>query len=228
MKILVTGNRGYIGTVLVDILLKKSYEVTGYDTDYYDGCELYEFAQPTKQINKDIRDVSVEELEGVDAVIHLAALSNDPLGELEPKLTEEINLHATLKLARLAKETSVKRFIYASSQSMYGITNTDDELDEDNSNKEPLTAYARTKWEAECELKKLNSDGFTVVCFRPSTVFGASPKLRCDIVFNNLLASAYTTGKIEISSTSRISAMLLKQDWLRRQNWLPISHSTLG
>jgi nucleoside-diphosphate-sugar epimerase len=200
MKILVTGNRGYIGTVLVDILLKKSYEVTGYDTDYYDGCELYEFAQPTKQINKDIRDVSVEELEGVDAVIHLAALSNDPLGELEPKLTEEINLHATLKLARLAKETSVKRFIYASSQSMYGISNTDDELDEDNSNKEPLTAYARTKWEAECELKKLNSDGFTVVCFRPSTVFGASPKLRCDIVFNNLLASAYTTGKIEISS----------------------------
>ena len=200
MKILVTGNRGYIGTVLVDILWKKSYEVTGYDTDYYDGCELYEFGQPIKQINKDIRDVSIEDLEGIDAVIHLAALSNDPLGEFAPRLTEEINLHATLKLAGLSKEASVGRFIYASSQSMYGISNTDDELDEDNSNKEPLTAYARTKWKAECELKKLNSDDFTVVCFRPSTVFGAGPKLRCDIVFNNLVASAYTTGKIEINS----------------------------
>ncbi len=200
MKILVTGNRGYIGTVLVDILLKKSYEVTGYDTDYYGGCELYEFEQPIKQINKDIRDISVGELEGVDGVIHLEALSNDPLGEVAPKLTEEINLHATLRLAGLAKEASVERFIFATSQSMYGISDTDDELDEDDSNKDPLTVYARTKWEAECGLKKLNSDDFTVVCFRPSTVFGASPKLRCDIVFNNLVASAYTTGKIEIKS----------------------------
>ncbi len=200
MNILVTGNKGYIGTVLVDILREKSYEVAGYDTGYYDDCQIYGFDQPIRQINKDIRDVSVEDLEDIDAVIHLAALSNDPLGELAPGLTEEINLNATLKLAHLGKKASVKRFVYASSQSMYGISNTNDELDEDNSTKEPLTTYARTKWEAECELKKMNSDDFTVICFRPSTVFGASPKLRCDIVFNNLVASAYTTGKIEIKS----------------------------
>lgn len=200
MNILVSGNKGYIGTVLVDVLREMSYGVTGYDAGYYDGCQLYGFDEPIRQINKDIRDVCVEDLEDIDAVIHLAALSNDPLGELAPRLTEEINLTATLKFACLAKEASVKRFVYASSQSMYGISNTDDELDEDNSTKEPLTSYARSKWEAECELKKLGSDDFTVVCFRPSTVFGASPMLRCDIVFNNLVASAYTTGKIEIKS----------------------------
>ncbi len=200
MKVLLTGNKGYIGAVLVDMLLERSYEVIGYDTDYYNACELYEFNQPIKQINKDIRDVSIEDLEGVDAVIHLAALSNDPLGELAPQLTESINFEATLKLARLAKQASVGRFIYASSQSMYGISNVGDELDEDNSDKNPLTAYARTKWQAECTLKEMGTDDFTVVCFRPSTVFGASPKLRCDIVFNNLVACAYTTGTIEIKS----------------------------
>jgi len=200
MKILVTGNRGYIGAVLVDMLLEKSYEVVGYDIDYYDGCELYEFNQPIKQIRIDIRDVRIEDLEGIDAVIHLAALSNDPLGEFSPRLTEDINLRATLRLAGFARQAGVKRFIYSSSQSMYGISNTQEELDEDTSDKNPITTYARTKWEAECGLKKLNSEDFTVVCFRPSTVFGASPRLRCDIVFNNLVACAHTTGRVEIRS----------------------------
>ncbi len=200
MNILLTGNRGYIGSVLTEMLSQRSYRVIGYDTDYYSGCELSEVPGVFGQIRKDIRDVSPEDLQGIDGVIHLAALSNDPLGELEPKLTEEINFGGTLKLASAAKKTGVKRFIYASSQSMYGISQSSEQLDEDNSDKHPLTAYARTKWEAECELKKMSSKNFTVVCFRPSTVFGASPKLRCDIVFNNLVACAYTTGRIEIKS----------------------------
>ena len=155
---------------------------------------------PHQQITKDIREVETSDLAGIDAVIHLAALSNDPLGELAPGLTEEINLGGTIRLAKLAKEKGIKRFVYSSSQSMYGISDTEEELEEDKSKKNAITAYARTKWEAECELKEMNDDNFTVVCFRPSTVFGASPRLRCDIVFNNLVACAYTTGKIEIKS----------------------------
>ncbi|MGD0576785.1 MAG: NAD(P)-dependent oxidoreductase [Candidatus Staskawiczbacteria bacterium] len=200
MNILVTGNKGYIGSVLTKILLNKDYTVVGFDTDYYEECELENPGFEIKQIKKDIRKVSKDDLKGIDAIIHLAALSNDPLGEFDPALTEEVNFKATVNLAKLAKEMGIKRFIYSSSQSMYGVSKTDEELDEDNSEKNPLTAYAKTKWQAECELKKLNSDDFIVVCFRPSTVFGASPNLRCDIVFNNLVASAYTTGKIEIKS----------------------------
>ena len=137
---------------------------------------------------------------GVEAIIHLAALSNDPLGELSPGLTEEINLMGTLKIAELAQKTGVKRFIYSSSQSMYGISTFEGELDEYNSEKNPITSYAITKWDAEVALNKLQTKDFLVTSFRPSTVFGASPRLRCDIVFNNLVASAYTTGKIEIMS----------------------------
>jgi nucleoside-diphosphate-sugar epimerase len=200
MRILVTGNLGYIGTVLVPMLLQESHEVIGFDIGYYKDCLLYNVDPPIKQIFKDIRDVSDEDLQGIDAIVHLAALSNDPLGELSPGLTEEINLMGTLRLAELAKRNGVKRFIYSSSQSMYGISTVDNELDEDTSDKNPITAYARTKWEAELALNKMQTDDFVVVSFRPSTVFGASPRLRCDIVFNNLVACAYTTGKIEIKS----------------------------
>lgn len=201
MRILVTGNLGYIGTVLTDLLINKGYEVTGFDTNYYEPiAPLPASASKIKQIKKDIRLISKEDIKGIDAIIHLAALSNDPVGELAPKLTEDINLKSTIKLASLAKNSGVKRFIYASSQSMYGISENDQELEEESSTKNPLTAYAKTKWEAEVKLKKLGNDNFIVVCFRPSTVFGASPKLRCDIVYNNLVACAYTTGKIEIKS----------------------------
>jgi len=201
VRILVTGNLGYIGTVLTDLLINKGYEVTGFDTNYYEPiAPLPASASKIKQIKKDIRLISKEDIKGIDAIIHLAALSNDPVGELAPKLTEDINLKSTIKLASLAKNSGVKRFIYASSQSMYGISENDQELEEESSTKNPLTAYAKTKWEAEVKLKKLGNDNFIVVCFRPSTVFGASPKLRCDIVYNNLVACAYTTGKIEIKS----------------------------
>lgn len=201
-RILVTGNLGYIGSVVVPMLTDMGYSVTGFDTGYYnDDCLLYEEkSKPQRQISKDIRDVSIEDLKDIDGIIHLAALSNDPLGELDPSITEEINFAATLKLALLAKKTGVKRFIYASSQSMYGIADTNNEVEEDNSEKNPLTSYAKTKWMAECELKKMDDESFTVTCFRPSTVFGASPKLRCDIVYNNLVACAYTTGRIEVKS----------------------------
>ncbi len=199
-KILVTGDVGYIGSVLTTMLREKSYEVCGYDTGYYADCLLYPLTPDYPRINRDIRDFRAEDLSGADAVIHLAGLSNDPLGELVPGLTEEINFTATLKLAEVARAAGVKRFIYASSQSMYGVSNTESELDEDDSEKNPITSYARTKWEAEQQLKMLTAEDFTVVCFRPSTVFGASPRLRCDIVFNNLVACAYTTGRIEIKS----------------------------
>lgn len=200
MRILLTGNRGYIGSVLTELLVAKGYSVVGYDTGYYRGCELETFDPPVRQLWKDVRDAAPEDLEGIDAVIHLAALSNDPLGELTPTLTEDINWHATVRLATLAKAAGIRRFVYASSQSMYGVADVSSELDEDTSEKNPVTMYARTKWDAEQELKKLHSDSFCVVCFRPSTVFGASPNLRCDIVFNNMVACAYTTGRIEVKS----------------------------
>ena len=200
MRILVTGNLGYIGSVLVPILQNAGHEVVGYDIGYYKDCMLYDDHVEIKQILKDIRDVSFEDLSGIEAVVHLAALSNDPLGELSPGLTEEINLMGTLKIADLSQKAGVKRFVYSSSQSMYGISTFEGELDEYNSEKNPITSYAITKWDAEVALNKLQTPDFIVTSFRPSTVFGASPRLRCDIVFNNLVACAYTTGKIEIKS----------------------------
>tara|TARA_B100000787_G_scaffold167430_1_gene154195 strand:+ start:1773 stop:2804 length:1032 start_codon:yes stop_codon:yes gene_type:complete len=199
MKILVTGNLGYIGAILTDVL-SNSYEVIGLDNGLYEECTLKEEVKPAKQIKKDIRDIEISDLDGVDAIIHLAALSNDPLGELNPDLTNQINFLAVKKIADLAKKAGVKRFVYVSSQSMYGISNSVNELDEYDSEKNPVTEYAKTKWNAEKYLVSLNDEDFLVVCFRPSTVFGASPRLRCDIVFNNFMACAYTTGKIEIKS----------------------------
>ena len=200
MKVLVTGDLGYVGSVLVSMLVEHGCEVVGLDIGYFADCSLVPIEERYQRISKDLRDVSAEDVRGIDAIIHLAGLSNDPAGELQPELTEQINLDATIRLGQLAKSAGVKRFVYASSQSMYGISSTSEELDEDLSEKLPLTTYARTKWEAEIALKKLQSDSFSVICFRPSTVFGVSPRLRCDIVFNNFVACAYTTGKIEILS----------------------------
>ena len=198
--VLVTGDKGYVGSVLTDILLRRGYLVTGFDTGYYRECLVEPSVTRYSSIERDIRDISTSDLEGIDAVVHLAALSNDPLGEFAPKLTEQINLEGTIRLAKCARDAGVRRLVYASSQSMYGVSNTDHELDEDDSDKNAITAYARTKWDAELTLRKLSDSDFTVVCFRPSTIFGSSPRLRCDIVFNSLVACAYTTGKIEIKS----------------------------
>lgn len=200
MKVLVTGSKGYIGSVLTGELIKKNYDVIGLDTGYFLDCAIDKIEDNYKFINKDIRDIQEEDLNGIEAVIHLAALSNDPLGEFNPQLTEEINLKGTIKLAALCKSKGIGRFIYVSSQSMYGISNLDIELDEYESEKNPITAYAKTKWEAEQELKKMCDRHFCVVSFRPSTVFGFSSRLRCDIVFNNFVACAYTTKLIEVKS----------------------------
>lgn len=200
MRIMVTGDQGYIGSVLIPMLTNGGYEVLGYDSGYFAENLLEEVNEDYPKITKDIRDITKKDLKGVDGIIHLAGLSNDPLGEFSPKLTEDINYTGTMNLARLAKESGVCRFVYASSQSMYGISDTSNELDEDDSEKSPVTAYAIAKWNAEQELHGMTTDEFIVTSFRPSTVFGASPRLRCDIVFNNLVACAYTTGKIEIMS----------------------------
>ena len=197
---MVTGDRGYIGSALVPILRKKNYNVVGYDSGYFSENLVDSYSDEYQKITKDIRDISEDDLHGVDGIIHLAGLSNDPLGEFSPKLTEDINYSGTINLAILAKKCGVSRFVYASSQSMYGVSNTQNELDEDDSQKNPVTSYAIAKWNAEQELHKMISNEFVVTSFRPSTVFGASPRLRCDIVFNNLVACAYTTGKIEILS----------------------------
>ena len=200
MKLLVTGDRGYIGSVLAELLMKKGYEVVGLDSGYFSENLVDKISDNYQQITKDIRDISRNDLKGIEGIIHLAGLSNDPLGEFSPKLTEEINYSGTLHLAQLAKNEGISRFVYASSQSMYGVSSTDDELDEDDSQKNPVTSYAIAKWNAEKKLHTMSSNDFVVTSFRPSTVFGASPRLRCDIVFNNLLACAYTTGRIEIMS----------------------------
>jgi nucleoside-diphosphate-sugar epimerase len=200
MRIMVTGDLGYIGSVLVPKSIERGHEVVGLDVGYFKDCNLTNDSNGYKRITCDLRDVVKSHFDGIDAVIHLGGLSNDPLGELSPNITYEINHRATVKFAEIAKSAGVKRFVYSSSQSMYGVSDSDAELDEYNSEKNPVTAYAAAKWSAEQALNKLNDEKFSVVSFRPSTVFGASPRLRTDIVFNNLVACAFTTGFIEIKS----------------------------
>ena len=199
MRILLTGSQGYIGSVLFQIL-KKKFDVIGLDVGYFKNNILGCFENDEKSIQLDIRNLKEKDLESFDVIIHLAGLSNDPLGEFSPKLTKEINYQATVNLANMAKKVGVSRFIFSSSQSLYGISNSKNELDEYNSEKHPVTEYAKSKWEAEKYLLNLSDSNFSVTCFRPSTVFGVSSRLRCDVVFNNLVACAFTTGKIEIKS----------------------------
>ena len=202
-NVLVTGNLGYIGSVLTDRLIEKKYNVTGLDAGYFSDTMISQNKYKPTQIIKDIRDIKTADLINHDSIIHLAAISNDPLGELSPGVTDAINYKATIRLAKLARETGIKRFIYASSQSLYGISKTDNDLDEDNSIKNPITAYAKSKWNSEIDLKKLHSKEFNIIIFRPATVFGSSPRMRCDIVFNNLIGSAFTSKKIIIKSNGK-------------------------
>jgi nucleoside-diphosphate-sugar epimerase len=199
-NILVTGNLGYIGSTMVPILAEKGYKVTGYDIGYYEDCYLKSAPQKlVKQIKKDVRDVTPEDLAGIDAVIHLAGLSNDPLGEFDATLTDEINHKATIKMAEAAKKAGVKRFLYTSSQSVYGISDTSKDVDE-NGQTGPITAYAKSKWDSECDLKKYADDSFVITYLRPATAYGASPNQRMDIVFNQFVGFAYVNKKIEIKS----------------------------
>jgi nucleoside-diphosphate-sugar epimerase len=198
VRVLVTGSAGYIGAVLCPVLIEYGHEVVGLDTEYYDGCDFGSYEGVATQ-RVDIRDVGPEHLEGFDAIVHLAALSNDPLGDLSPELTHEINHHATVSLARAAKRAGVQRFVFASSCSMYGAADGDALLAEDAPLR-PLTPYAESKARSEEALAVLTDDEFVTVSMRNATVYGVSPRLRLDIVLNNLAAWAHVTGRIRLLS----------------------------
>lgn len=198
MKVLVTGSLGYIGTVLVPMLIEKKHEVIGLDTDYYERCTFTGEVPDKKVIKKDIRDVQIEDLAGFDAIIHLAGLSNDPLGDYRPEITEIINGKASVRLAELAKKAGVKLFLFASSCSNYGAAG-DDFLDEE-APFNPVTPYGKSKAKVEEALRKMADDDFSPVYLRASTAYGVSPRLRFDLVTNNLTAWAFTTGKVFLKS----------------------------
>ena len=200
-KVLVTGHNGYIGPHLVRLLLEKGYEVVGIDVDYFDkDCELYPDPQEgLTEIHKDIRKIDAGDLEGIYAVCHLAALSNDPIGELNDDLTYDINHRASVRLAEASKAAGVDKFIYSSSCSLYGVAGDDDILDE-TADFAPVTAYAKSKVKTEQDVTPMGDDDFCVTFLRNATAFGVSPKLRTDIVVNNLSGWAVTKGKIVIMS----------------------------
>ena len=200
-NILITGNLGYIGSVLTTILSKKN-NVTGFDIGFFQDCNLVKTAKIKNfnQIIKDIRDINDDDLKNIDCVVHLAALSNDPIGQFNTKITYDINYKGTIKLARAAKKMGTKNFIFVSSQSIYGISKKDEYLDEYKSKKNPVTAYAKSKMMSEKYLNKIKSKNFKVTFLRPSTVFGASPRIRTDIILNNFLLNAYYNKKISIIS----------------------------
>ncbi len=198
MRILVTGNNGYIGTILTPMLLSLGHEVVGLDSDLYERCTFGNAIPNVKTIKKDLRDVEQEDVEGFDAVIHLAALSNDPLGDLNPDLTYQINHLASIKLAKLAKEAGVSRFLFSSSCSTYGAAGEEMLTEEAEFN--PVTPYGNSKVLVERDLTELADDNFSPVFLRNATAYGVSPRHRFDIVLNNLVAWAFSTGRVLIKS----------------------------
>ncbi len=200
MRVLVTGHNGYVGTILVPMLQKDGFEVVGLDTNLYEGSTFGENneTEEVPMLFKDVRDVELADVEGFDAILHLAGLSNDPLGDLNPELTYEINHEASLRLAELAKQAGVERFVFSSSCSNYGAGG-DDWLDE-NSAFNPVTPYGHSKVFVERDVAKLADDNFHPTFLRSSTAYGVSPRLRFDLVLNNLTAWAYTTGRVFLKS----------------------------
>ena len=198
MKVLVTGHRGYIGAVLVPLFLEAGHEVVGLDSDLYAGCDFGPAPLQVPSLSMDLRDVEARHCQGFDAVVHLAALSNDPLGNLNPELTYDINLHASVRLAAAAKAAGVPRFLFSSSCSLYGAGG-DDFLDE-NAAFNPVTPYGESKIRVEQELAKLADTAFSPTYLRNATAYVVSPRLRADLVVNNLVGYALTTGEVLIKS----------------------------
>ena len=196
MKVLITGQNGYVGRVLTNLLLENKYDVLGCDINYFPtpfDNDLHEISN----VVSDIRDITEKDLKKVDVIMHLAGLSNDPLGELNSKLTHEINYLSTVRLAKISKQAGVQRFIFSSSCSTYGKNLT---FANENSDLEPLTEYAKSKVKSESEILALKDEEFCPTVLRNATVYGNSPSLRLDLVVNNLTASAFVTGKVKLLS----------------------------
>ena len=198
MRILLTGSQGYIETVLSTMLLEQGFEVTGLDSDLYTNCTFGNNIPDIPFINKDIRDVGKNDLVGYDAVLHLAGLSNDPLGNLDPKLTFDINYKASVNLAKSAKAAGVQRFIFSSSCSNYGAGGT--KMLNERAKLNPVTPYGISKVMVEKAVAKLADENFSPVFLRNATAYGCSPRIRFDLVLNNLVAWAFTTGLVYLKS----------------------------
>jgi len=199
MHIFVTGNEGYLGSLLAGELLREGFEVTGLDTGFYKEGTLYRSnAMSPLTLSKDLRRIEVEDLRGMDGIVHMAELSNDPAGQLAPHITHEINHLGSVRLAEMARKAGVPRFVYMSSCSVYGVSDKDFVDEESAIN--PQTAYAECKTLVERDLKKMADGSFSPTFMRNATAYGASPRMRFDIVLNNLAGLAWTTKKIEMTS----------------------------
>jgi nucleoside-diphosphate-sugar epimerase len=199
MNVLVTGHNGYIGCALVPVLTRAGHKVTGLDNCMFEDCTLGPDVDPPTAIRKDVRDIEIGDLEGIDAIIHLAGISNDPLGDLNPDCTYDINHRASVRLAKLAKEAGVQRFLFSSSCSNYGAAGGDKILDE-SAAFNPVTAYGHSKVLVEQEVSELASDTFSPIFLRNATAYGFSARLRGDLVLNNLVGWAYITGMVRLKS----------------------------